>query len=147
MWVGYPQAPTCKPVRSAETLALSHLLGWWNGRHVRLRGVCRKACGFKSRPEHIIPTSINFAERATPLCSRCRGLLGRKGGITAGAKSIILRQGERSDCPQLDFSPCFAFDNLRGNMESLYLVGIAVLALFALILTVVLFNFFGLWLR
>jgi recombinational DNA repair protein (RecF pathway) len=22
------------------------------GRHVRLRGVCRKACGFKSRPEH-----------------------------------------------------------------------------------------------
>src|SRR5207249_7141152 len=27
-------------------------LGWWNGRHVRLRGVCRKACGFKSRPEH-----------------------------------------------------------------------------------------------
>src|SRR5438309_2157035 len=30
----------------------AHLLGWWNGRHVRLRGVCRKACGFKSRPEH-----------------------------------------------------------------------------------------------
>src|SRR5215469_6173541 len=29
-------------------------LGWWNGRHVRLRGVCRKACGFKSRPEHQI---------------------------------------------------------------------------------------------
>src|SRR5947208_1988213 len=28
------------------------MLGWWNGRHVRLRGVCRKACGFKSRPEH-----------------------------------------------------------------------------------------------
>src|SRR5205814_978509 len=34
--------------------ALTHLLGWWNGRHVRLRGVCRKACGFKSRPEHQI---------------------------------------------------------------------------------------------
>ena len=32
-------------------------------------------------------------------------------------------------------------------MESLYLVGIAVLALFALVLAVVLFNFFGLWLR
>src|SRR4026209_2684689 len=32
-------------------------------------------------------------------------------------------------------------------MESLYLVGIAVLALFAFVLTVVLFNFFGLWLR
>src|SRR5207237_6192264 len=31
-----------------------HLLGWWNGRHVRLRGVCRKACGFKSRPEHYL---------------------------------------------------------------------------------------------
>jgi len=32
-------------------------------------------------------------------------------------------------------------------MESLYLIGIAVLALFALILAIVLFNFFGLWLR
>ena len=32
-------------------------------------------------------------------------------------------------------------------MESLYLVGIAVLALFALVLAVVLFNFFGLWVR
>src|ERR1700747_1335023 len=32
-------------------------------------------------------------------------------------------------------------------MESLYLVGLAVLALFALVLAVVLFNFFGLWLR
>src|SRR5260370_8407522 len=32
-------------------------------------------------------------------------------------------------------------------MESLYLVGVAVLALFAFVLAVVLFNFFGLWLR
>jgi uncharacterized protein YqfA (UPF0365 family) len=32
-------------------------------------------------------------------------------------------------------------------MESLYLVGIAVLALFAFVLAIVLFNFFGLWLR
>src|SRR5262250_80285 len=32
-------------------------------------------------------------------------------------------------------------------MESLYLIGIAVLALFAFILAIVLFNFFGLWLR
>jgi len=32
-------------------------------------------------------------------------------------------------------------------MESLYLVGLAVLALFAFVLAVVLFNFFGLWLR
>src|SRR2546430_3619244 len=32
-------------------------------------------------------------------------------------------------------------------MESLYLVGLAVLALFAFVLTVILFNFFGLWLR
>ncbi len=32
-------------------------------------------------------------------------------------------------------------------MESLYLVGIAVLALFAFVLAVVLFNFFGLWIR
>src|SRR6476646_9315219 len=26
--------------------------GGGTGRHVRLRGVCRKACGFESRPEH-----------------------------------------------------------------------------------------------
>src|SRR5436309_755582 len=32
-------------------------------------------------------------------------------------------------------------------MDSLYLVGIAVLALFAFVLAVILFNFFGLWLR
>ncbi len=32
-------------------------------------------------------------------------------------------------------------------MDSLYLIGIAVLALFAFVLAVVLFNFFGLWLR
>src|SRR6266404_248843 len=32
-------------------------------------------------------------------------------------------------------------------MESLYFVGIAVLALFAFILCIVLFNFFGLWIR
>jgi len=32
-------------------------------------------------------------------------------------------------------------------MDSLYLVGLAVLALFAFVLAVVLFNFFGLWLR
>src|SRR5260370_40345909 len=32
-------------------------------------------------------------------------------------------------------------------MESLYLIGVAVLALFAFVLAIVLFNFFGLWLR
>ena len=32
-------------------------------------------------------------------------------------------------------------------MESLYVVGVAVIALFAFILCIVLFNFFGLWLR
>src|SRR3954466_5685791 len=32
-------------------------------------------------------------------------------------------------------------------MDALYLIGIAVLALFAFVLCVVLFNFFGLWLR
>ncbi|HEY2681312.1 MAG TPA: flotillin-like FloA family protein, partial [Candidatus Udaeobacter sp.] len=32
-------------------------------------------------------------------------------------------------------------------MESLYLIGLAVLALLAFVLAVVLFNFFGLWLR
>ena len=38
-------------------------------------------------------------------------------------------------------------DRLSSNMESLYLIGIAVLALFAFVLAIVLFNFFGLWLR
>src|SRR5213082_77365 len=32
-------------------------------------------------------------------------------------------------------------------MDSLYLVGLAVLALFALVLAIILFNFFGLWIR
>src|SRR5262249_61535958 len=32
-------------------------------------------------------------------------------------------------------------------MESLYLIGIAVLGVFAFVLAVILFNFFGLWLR
>src|SRR5256885_2922715 len=32
-------------------------------------------------------------------------------------------------------------------MEALYLVGIAVLALFAFVLAIILFNFFGLWTR
>ena len=32
-------------------------------------------------------------------------------------------------------------------MESLYLVGVAVLAVFAFVLAIILFNFFGLWLR
>ena len=30
--------------------------GGGTGRHVRLRGVCRKACGFESRPEHDFQT-------------------------------------------------------------------------------------------
>src|SRR5262249_51347558 len=38
--------------RQISRASLAPSLGWWNGRHVRLRGVCRKACGFKSRPEH-----------------------------------------------------------------------------------------------
>src|SRR5919205_529892 len=33
------------------------------------------------------------------------------------------------------------------SMESLYLIGIAVLAIFAFVICVILFNFFGLWLR
>jgi hypothetical protein len=41
-------ASSCR-LRKVSSLST---LGWWNGRHVRLRGVCRKACGFKSRPEH-----------------------------------------------------------------------------------------------
>src|SRR6266513_468346 len=44
---------TCDPSSPIyHLLSSKRSLGWWNGRHVRLRGVCRKACGFKSRPEH-----------------------------------------------------------------------------------------------
>src|SRR5882724_10112465 len=46
-------------------------LGWWNGRHVRLRGVCRKACGFKSRPEHPLFTLLRGEIR--PLISLVNG--------------------------------------------------------------------------
>src|ERR1043166_1923252 len=53
----------------------------------------------------------------------------------------------RSTWQQLSFSRCFYFDSLRSTMESLYLIGIAVLALLAFVLAIVLFNFFGLWLR
>src|SRR6516165_1452403 len=42
---------TCQSVPSAEN-SPSRRSGGGTGRHVRLRGVCRKACGFKSRPEH-----------------------------------------------------------------------------------------------
>ena len=42
----------CGSLSPIYHLLASKPLGWWNGRHVRLRGVCRKACGFKSRPEH-----------------------------------------------------------------------------------------------
>src|SRR6266404_3832951 len=41
-------------LRNISRASHAQSLGWWNGRHVRLRGVCRKACGFKSRPEHQI---------------------------------------------------------------------------------------------
>ena len=42
---------TCQSGPSAEN-SPSRRSGGGTGRHVRLRGVCRKACGFKSRPEH-----------------------------------------------------------------------------------------------
>ena len=46
-----PETTLASRCRLRKISSLS-TLGWWNGRHVRLRGVCRKACGFKSRPEH-----------------------------------------------------------------------------------------------
>ena len=48
---------------------------------------------------------------------------------------------------QLELFVSFPFRYSSSNMESLYLIGIAVLALFAFVLAIVLFNFFGLWLR
>ncbi len=35
--------------------------GWWNGRHVRLRCVCRKVCGFKSHLGHQKKSKLLFA--------------------------------------------------------------------------------------
>jgi hypothetical protein len=56
-------------LRKVSTLARVKL-GWWNGRHVRLRGVCRKACGFKSRPEHeIAQSTCPFASQLFDLAS------------------------------------------------------------------------------
>src|SRR5256714_2327613 len=49
VWLGKSACGSLSPIYH---LLASKPLGWWNGRHVRLRGVCRKACGFKSRPEH-----------------------------------------------------------------------------------------------
>ena len=52
-------------------------LGWWNGRHVRLRGVCRKACGFKSRPEHhlVVPKARHLlGHNARLVCSGVGGI-------------------------------------------------------------------------
>lgn len=43
----------CLPVNNAVYLPILKAgSGGGIGRHARLRGVCRKACGFKSRPEH-----------------------------------------------------------------------------------------------
>ena len=41
---------TCK--MQVIKLTLPHSSGGETGRHVRLRGVCRKTCEFESRPEH-----------------------------------------------------------------------------------------------
>lgn len=40
------------------------LLGWWNGRHVRLRCVCLTVWGFKSPLEHHINNSIKFLHKS-----------------------------------------------------------------------------------
>src|SRR6266700_75962 len=65
---------TCQVCGSAANFArFTHsTLGWWNGRHVRLRGVCRKACGFKSRPEHqyLIISNLRRIKRGCGLRSR-----------------------------------------------------------------------------
>src|SRR5207237_8993424 len=59
---------TCHIARAAEDFCASRhrTLGWWNGRHVRLRGVCRKACGFKSRPEHAFPFALRRGPTPPP---------------------------------------------------------------------------------
>ena len=44
--------PLATPNLPSTIFYLPNTLGWWNGRHVRLRGVCRKAWGFKSPSEH-----------------------------------------------------------------------------------------------
>src|SRR5262245_56904199 len=62
---------TCQSWPSAEN-SPSRRSGGGTGRHVRLRGVCRKACGFKSRPEH--HSKIEFkASFATTSQHKSRG--------------------------------------------------------------------------
>lgn len=40
------------PTLLTVILFIAISLGWWNGRHACLRGMCRKTWGFKSPPEH-----------------------------------------------------------------------------------------------
>jgi hypothetical protein len=75
-------------------------LGWWNGRHVRLRGVCRKACGFKSRPEHHLQ-GIVVGARANclnPAAKSNQAELARKSLNPRELRIGIRIRGEVSTC-------------------------------------------------
>src|SRR5262245_39715956 len=66
--------------------------GGGTGRHVRLRGVCRKACGFKSRPEH-----FHFY-----LCTAFFGSLSTVFRTDLGQKTLIFSSCEtvQDDAPE-----------------------------------------------
>src|SRR5271167_4128016 len=55
--------PKCQwnRLRTAGLDSINMTLGWWNGIHDGLRSRCRKACRFKSCPEHQI---VRVPERA-----------------------------------------------------------------------------------
>ena len=65
-------------------------LGWWNGRHVCLRGICREAWGFESPPEHHIDLRPVFAGR---LQRERAFLLGTASPLVLIARAIRRRRG------------------------------------------------------
>src|SRR5262249_5561124 len=63
--------------------------GGGTGRHVRLRGVCRKACGFKSRPEHHSKIEFN-ASFATDSKQKCTT---KSAKCSAGLRKVLSING------------------------------------------------------
>ena len=112
---------TCQRLPSAESFSLS-TLGWWNWQTRTFEGRMPKGLRVQVPP-------------------RARFFL-RRQRYRDGAVPAIQNVCRVHSIRLSGFS-----DRFRCNMESLYLIGIAVLALFAFVLAIVLFNFFGLWLR
>src|SRR5437899_1842849 len=65
--------------------------GGGTGRHVRLRGVCRKACGFESRPEHdfLSADSAWLASRSQYQCRSYASTRATPGGLSTPRKIAV----------------------------------------------------------